>query len=228
VSVLTREGLARLIDWGAGLKPETTEAELATACDEAVALGVGQLCVQPSLVRPAVRRLAGPGRPAVAVVSVAGFPHGTSLPEVKAREAALAVDEGAAEVDMVLNRGWLKAGDLGRAEADVAAVVGAAAGRPVKVILETAALSPDDMRAGCRVAEGAGAAFVKTSTGFGYGGATVEAVRVLAGAVGGRLGVKASGGIRTLADARAMLAAGATRLGTSAAKAILSELAGRV
>jgi deoxyribose-phosphate aldolase len=223
VGDLTRAAVARLIDWGAGLKPETTEAELAVACDEAVALGIGQLCVQPALVLPAVRRLAG-CTPRVAVVSVAGFPHGASMPEVKAREAALAVEQGAAEVDMVLNRGWLKGGDLARAEADVAAVVRAAAGRPVKVILETAALTPAEARAGCRVAEAAGAAFVKTSTGFGYGGATVEAVRLLAEAVGGRLGVKASGGIRTAAAARAMLEAGATRLGTSSAPAILAEL----
>lgn len=217
---LTRAGLARLIDWGAGLKPELTDRELEAACDEALALGVGQLCVQPSLVLPAVRRLDG----RVAVVSVAGFPHGMSLPEVKAREAALAVDQGAAEVDMVLNRGWLRGGEVARAEEDVRAVVRAAGGRPVKVILETAALTEDEARLGCRVAETAGAAFVKTSTGFGYGGATVEAVRLLAATVGGRLGVKASGGLRTLADARAMLAAGATRLGTSAAKAILAAL----
>ena len=218
---IARADLARLIDWGAGLPPDTTEAELAVACDEAVALGIGQLCVQPTLVLPAVRRLAGRGRPPVAVVAVTGFPHGTSLPEVKAREAALAVSQGAAEVDMVINRGWLKGGDLDRAEADVRAVVTAAAGRPVKVILETAVLTEAQIVAGCRVAEAAGAAFVKTSTGFGYGGATVAAVRLLARAVGGRLGVKASGGIRTLADAEALLAAGATRLGTSAAKAVL-------
>lgn len=217
---LTRAAVARLIDWGAGLGPETTEAELVAACEEAVALGIGQLCVQPALVRPAVRLLAG-REPRVAVVSVAGFPHGASLPEVKAREAALAVEQGAAEVDMVLNRGWLKGRDLVRAEADVAAVV-RAAGRPVKVILETAALTPVEARDGCRIAESAGAAFVKTSTGFGYGGATVEAVRLLAEAVGGRLGVKASGGIRTAAAARAMLEAGATRLGTSSAPAILA------
>ncbi len=216
---LTRAALARLIDWGAGLKPETTDAELAAACDDAVALGLGQLCVQPTLVLPAVRRLGG----RVAVVSVAGFPHGMSLPEVKAREAALAVAQGAAEVDMVLNRGWLKGGETARAEEDVRSVVRAAGGRPVKVILETGALTEAQARLGCRVAETAGATFVKTSTGFGYGGATVEGVRLLAAAVGGRLGVKASGGIRTLADARAMLAAGATRLGTSAAKAILAE-----
>lgn len=214
---LARADLARLIDWGAGLKPDTTDRELAAVCDEAVALGVGQLCVQPSLVLPAVRRLAG----RVAVVSVAGFPHGVSLPEVKAREAALAVEQGAAEVDMVINRGWLRGGDASRAEDDIAAVVRAAAGRPVKVILETAALTEAEARLGCRVAEAGGARFVKTSTGFGYAGATVESVRLLAAAVGGRLGVKASGGIRTLADTRAMLAAGATRIGTSAAKAIL-------
>lgn len=223
---ITRADLARLIDWGAGLRPDLTEAELAAACDEAVALGVGQLCVQPTLVAPAGRRLAGRGRSPVAVVAVAGFPHGTSFPEVKAREAALAVAEGAAEVDMVINRGWLRGGDLERAEADVRGVVSAAAGRPVKVILETAALSEAEIVAGCRVAEAAGAAFVKTSTGFGYGGATVEAVRLLARTVGGRLGVKASGGIRTLADAEAMLAAGATRLGTSAAQAILEACRG--
>ncbi|HEY8369318.1 MAG TPA: deoxyribose-phosphate aldolase [Thermodesulfobacteriota bacterium] len=216
---LTRADLARLIDWGAALKPDLTERELAAVCDEAVALGVGQLCAQPSLVEPAVRRLGG----RVAVVSVAGFPHGASLPEVKAREAALAVEQGAAEVDMVINRGWLKGGEASRAEADVAAVVRAAAGRPVKVILETAALTEAEARLGCRVAEAAGASFVKTSTGFGYPGATVASVRLLAEAVGGRLGVKASGGIRTLADTRAMLAAGATRIGTSAAKAILDE-----
>jgi deoxyribose-phosphate aldolase len=221
---LTRDTVARLIDWGAGLKPETTEAEVEAACDEAASLGIGQVCVQPTLVLPAVRRLARRGRPTVAVVGVAGFPHGLSVPEIKAAEAERSVGEGAAEIDMVLNRGWLRAGDLARCEADVAAVVRAAAGRPVKVILETAALSDDDVRAGCRVAERAGAAFVKTSTGFGYGGATVEAVRLLASLVGGRLGVKASGGIRTAAGARAMLEAGATRLGTSAAKAILDGL----
>ncbi len=229
----SRTALARLIDWAVGLEPGTTEAELDAACDEAVVLGIGQICVQPYLVRPAAARLAerrvpaaGPagGAPAVAVVAVAGFPHGGSLPEVKAREAALAVEQGAAEVDTVLNRGWLKAGDLRRAEADVAAVVRAAAGRPVKVILETAALTPQEARAGCQVAEAAGAAFVKTSTGFGYAGATVEAVRLLAEAVGGRLGVKASGGIRTLAQAVALLEAGATRLGTSRAREILAGL----
>jgi deoxyribose-phosphate aldolase len=164
----------------------------------------------------------------VVVAAVIGFPHGGVRPEVKALEARLALAEGARELDTVLNIGGLKSGREDLVRDDIAAVVAEAkpAGAIVKVILETCYLSPDEIRTACRLAEEAGADFVKTSTGFGVKasgptGATPEAVRIMLDAVGGRLQVKASGGIRTWADAIAYLDMGCTRLGVGDAAAIL-------
>lgn len=202
------------------LKPAATAADVAALCAEAAELGVLAVCVSPSrlpLPTPA---------PGLVVAAVCGFPSGAHLPAVKAAEAAAAVAAGAGEIDMVIDQGLAAAGRWGAVEADIAAVR-AAVPAPVvlKVILETAVLEPAGIAAACAAAEAAGADFVKTSTGFSpAGGATVDAVRQLAAAVGGRLGVKASGGIRTAADAVAMLDAGATRLGCSSTAAILAGL----
>lgn len=203
------------------LRPEGAERAVARLCEETVRWHLGGVCVNPAYVSFAARRLAGT---AVRVVTVCGFPLGASRTEVKAREAALAVADGAREVDMVLNVGWLKEGEHRRALADARAVV-EAAGVPVKVILECCLLTREEMVAGCRLAAEAGAAFVKTSTGFGPGGATEETVRILRGAVPPGMGIKAAGGIRTLDQVRALLRAGADRIGTSHGAAIGSALA---
>ncbi len=157
------------------------------------------------------------------MVTVVGFPLGASSTASKAFEAAEAVREGADEVDMVVDRGALRAGDDERVRADVRAVVEAVGGLPVKVILETSALDPSEIVRAARLAIEGGAAYVKTSTGFGGGGATVEAVRLLRDTVGPDRGVKASGGVRDVATARAMVEAGADRIGASAGVAIVRE-----
>ncbi len=205
------------------LKPEATPADVAALVAEASELGVYAVCVSPSMVPVAVR--SGAAR----VATVAGFPSGKHLPAVKAHEAALAVAAGAAEVDMVIDVGAALAGDVDAVRSDIAAVRAAASSAVVKVIVESAVLLAHDdgetLAAVCRAAEEAGADFVKTSTGFHpAGGASVRAVDVMARAVGGRLGIKASGGIRTAADALAMLDAGATRLGLSGTRAVLDGL----
>jgi deoxyribose-phosphate aldolase len=216
-STLDRAGLAALVDHTL-LKPEATAADVAVLCEEATRLAVAAVCVSPSMLP-----LPEPPGGDVRVATVIGFPSGAHRPEVKAAEAERAAEAGADELDMVICIGAAKAGDWRAVEADLAAVRGVAPG-PVllKVIIESAALTDDEIVAACRAAEAAGADFVKTSTGFHpAGGATVEAVRLMAATVGGRLGVKASGGIRTRDAALAMLDAGATRLGTSATAAIL-------
>ncbi len=204
------------------LRPEGAERAVARLCDEAVAWGLAAVCVNPAYVAFAAHRLAGTG---VRVVTVCGFPLGASRTEVKAREAALAAEDGAHEVDMVINVGWLKEGNHDRAGEDVRAVV-QAAGIPVKVILECALLTPEETVAGCRLAAEAGAAFVKTATGFGPGGATEENVRLLRQTVPPGMGVKAAGGIRSLEQVQALLQAGADRIGTSHGAAIAALLAG--
>jgi deoxyribose-phosphate aldolase len=218
---MTRAELARLLDHSV-LKPEATERQILEGTEVVLAWQIGFYCVQPCWVKRVAVALAGaPTR----TVSVIGFPHGCDRAEAKAQAALLAVTDGAGEIDMVMNVGALKSGDDARVAADVEAVVRAVRGIPVKVILETTALSDDEKRRACRIACDAGAAFVKTSTGFHpTGGATVADVRLLRAAVGQQVGVKASGGIRSLADARAMLDAGANRLGTSASVAILSAI----
>jgi deoxyribose-phosphate aldolase len=218
---MKRAEMAHLLDHSV-LKPEATERDIRAGADVVWGWGGGFYCVQPCWVPLAVKRLADTG---VRVVSVIGFPHGCDRSEVKARAAAIAVAEGASEIDMVMNFGVLKSGRATEVAADIESVVRAVPGVAVKVILETAALTEDETVLACRLAVEAGAAFVKTSTGFHpAGGATVEAVRLLRRTVGPAIGVKASGAIRNLADALRMLEAGANRIGTSASAAILAEL----
>jgi len=218
----TRSELARLLDHSV-LKPEAVEADVQSGADIVREWQIGYFCVQPCWVSLAAHRLAGT---TAMVASVIGFPHGADRPDVKARAAALAVEDGAGEIDMVQNFGALKSGRIAMVAADIEAVIRAVPGIVVKVILETAALTEEEKRVACRLAREAGAAFVKTSTGFHPGGgANVADVRLLREVVGTKLGVKASGGIRNLADAQAMLAAGANRIGTSASAAILAALA---
>ncbi|WP_293004565.1 deoxyribose-phosphate aldolase [Mycobacterium sp.] len=217
----TRARVAALVDHTL-LKPEATAAEVAAVADEAAALGAYAVCVSPSMVAHAVH--AG-----VPVAAVAGFPSGKHLSELKAREAALAVAAGAVEVDMVIDVGAAVAGDIEAVRADIAAVRAAIPDAVLKVIVESAALLAlaDEriLAAVCRASEEAGADFVKTSTGFHpAGGASPAAVSLMAEAVGGRLGVKASGGIRTAEAAVTMLDAGATRLGLSGTRAVLDAL----
>ena len=220
---MKREEMARLLDHSV-LKPEAPEADVRAGAELVRGWPGGFYCVQPSWVSLAARMLAGTP---VGVISVVGFPHGCDRTEVKARAAQVAVAEGAAEIDMVLNLGLVKSGRAAEAGRDVGEVVRAVAGTPVKVILETAALTSEEIALACRLCVEAGAAFVKTSTGFHpAGGATVEAVRLMRETVGPSVGVKASGGIRSLADAMRMIEAGANRIGTSASAAILAALPG--
>ncbi|ORB85341.1 deoxyribose-phosphate aldolase [Mycobacterium kansasii] len=222
----TRRQVAALVDHTL-LKPEATAADVAGLVGEAAELGVYAVCVSPSMVSAACSAAAAGG---LRVAAVAGFPSGKHVPAVKAQEAAQAVACGADEIDMVIDIGAALAGDLDAVRSDIAAVRTATAGAVLKVIVESSVLlgraGEHLLTAVCRVAEGAGADFVKTSTGFHpAGGATVDAVALMADAVGGRLGVKASGGIRTAAEAVAMLRAGATRLGLSGTRSVLEGLA---
>ncbi|MEO8485869.1 MAG: deoxyribose-phosphate aldolase [Betaproteobacteria bacterium] len=218
---MTRAELARLLDHSV-LKPEATLAEVHAGADIVRTWRIGCYCVQSGRVRASADALAGTD---ALVASVVGFPHGCERTDVKASAAALAIDDGAREIDMVMNLGAMKDGALAVVAADIATVVRASGDVPVKVILEAAALGDDEKRIACRIAADAGAAFVKTSTGFHpAGGATVADVRLMRAAVGAALGVKASGGIRTLAEALAMVGAGANRIGTSASATILSAL----
>jgi deoxyribose-phosphate aldolase len=216
----SRTALASRIDHTL-LKPEATDEQIAALCREAEELRVYAVCLSPS--RLPVRPLRGVG-----VCTVVGFPSGAHATSVKAAETEQAVRDGAQEIDMVVDLGRVKAGDWDAVEADVAAVVAASgADALVKVILESAALTRAELVEACRASERGGAQYVKTSTGFHpSGGATVEAVRVMSETVGGRLGVKASGGIRDTATALAMLDAGATRLGLSGSRAVLDGLTG--
>jgi deoxyribose-phosphate aldolase len=219
---MTRQELALLLDHSV-LKPESTAQEIRAGADVVRALAIGFYCVQPCRVAQAAGDV---GDTDARIVSVVGFPHGADRPEVKAKATEFAIDDGAREIDMVIDFGALKSGDAKAVAADIAAVVRAAERVPVKAILETAALTDAEKRLACRIAVDAGVAFVKTSTGFHpAGGATVADVRLLRSLVGPDVGVKASGGIRTLADVEAMLAAGANRIGTSASAAILAALA---
>ncbi|MDX1546642.1 MAG: deoxyribose-phosphate aldolase [Rhodothermales bacterium] len=221
--------LARVIDHTA-LKPETTEDEVRRLCDEARRYCFASVCINPCYVPLAAEQLRGTP---VAVCTVIGFPLGATQTPVKASEAELAVRDGAAEVDMVLNIGMLKSGRYDYVERDVRAVVEAArASRRgteralVKVILETALLTDEEKVIACVLAQNAGADFVKTSTGFSKGGATEADVALMRRAVGPKMGVKASGGVRSAEDARAMIARGATRIGASASVAIVKGLKG--
>ncbi len=227
---MTPQELARLIDHTA-LKPDTTEARIRTLCDEARHYGFAAVCVNPCYVPLAAELLQDSP---VAVCTVVGFPLGANRTAIKAAEAEQAIRDGAAELDMVLNLGLLKSGRHRAVLEDIRAVVDVARQAPpppgrdrilVKVILETALLTDAEKEHACRLALEAGADFVKTSTGFAGGGATVEDVALMRRVVGDRMGVKASGGIRTRAQAEALVAAGASRLGTSAGVALVQDVA---
>jgi deoxyribose-phosphate aldolase len=222
-AVITRADLARMIDHTL-LAPEATDDDVARLAQEAGQLGVVAICVSPSRLPIAAGVLA----PGIAVAAVTGFPSGAHSAAVKAAEAAAAVAAGASEIDMVIDLGAALQERWALVTAEVAAVRAAIGPSVVlKVIIETAVIGLGRIPAACQAAEAGGADFVKTSTGFHKaGGATVEAVATMAAAVGGRLGVKASGGIRTLDDALMMIAAGATRIGASATAAILDGLSG--
>ncbi len=224
----TRRSVAQLIDHTL-LKPEATAAAIVATCQEAVELQVAAVCVSPSrvaLAAGALARLGSANPGAIAVASVVGFPSGAHLPAVKAFEAERAVAEGAAEIDLVIDLGLAADGEWAAVEAEIAEVRRAVP-RPVllKIIIESALLDPPAIVSACLAAEAAGADYVKTSTGFHPGGgASLAAVRLMSKTVGGRLGVKASGGIRTAAGAEEFIAAGATRLGLSASRAVLDGL----
>jgi deoxyribose-phosphate aldolase len=218
---ITRAELAKMIDHTL-LVPEATDADVAKLAQEAGELAVHAICISPSRLPLAPGTLAA----GIATACVVGFPSGAHLPATKAAEAAAAVAAGASEIDMVIDLGHALDDRWEAVTAEVAAVR-AAIGPDIllKVILETAVIGQGRIAPACQAAEAGGANFVKTSTGFHKaGGATVEAVRAMAAAVGGRLGVKASGGVRTAADALAMIAAGATRIGASSTAAILDGL----
>ncbi len=201
------------------LKPDALRSEIDRLCEEAVRFQFATVCVQPFRVAQAVEALK---ESTVQICTVIGFPFGANRAEIKAMETVRAVADGATELDMVINLGALKDGNSATVENDIKSVVKASQGRLVKVILETAQLSDDEIILACGLAENAGAQFVKTSTGFGKGGATVEAVRLMRKTVGQRMGVKASGGIRDIATMQAMIEAGASRIGTSHGVALVS------
>jgi deoxyribose-phosphate aldolase len=200
------------------LKPETTRETVARFCEEARRFGFAAVCVNPCWIGFARDKLAGS---AVKVATVIGFPLGANTTATKAFEARDARAAGADELDMVINIGALKDGRDEQVERDIRAVVEAAAGAPVKVIIETSALTDAEKVRACTLAKRAGAAFVKTSTGFGKGGATVEDVALMKATVGEGMEVKASTGVKTRQDADRLIAAGATRLGTSSGPAIV-------
>lgn len=213
------ETIARFVDHTL-LKPEATSADVAAAIAEASALDAYSVCLSPSVLPVSIPE-------GLKLAVVIGFPSGKHHSSIKAAEAALAVSEGADELDMVIDVGAAVAGDYASVEADIRAVREAAPAPTVlKVIIESAALSDEAIVAVSRAAEAAGADFVKTSTGFHpTGGASIRAVELMKSTVGDRLEVKASGGIRTAADAQAMLAAGATRLGLSSTRAVVEGVA---
>src|SRR5229473_2950336 len=207
------------------LKPEATDEDIRVLCEEAARYRFASVCVNPTWVRAAACNLQGSG---VLVCTVIGFPLGATLSDVKAYEARRAIFDGAREVDMVINVGALKSGDDCLVEHDISAVVQVAHeyDATCKVIIETALLTDDEKIRACEAARKAGADFVKTSTGFAKGGATVADIALMRRVVGPELGVKASGGVKSMADARAMVEAGATRIGASVGVKIAQEAAG--
>ncbi len=224
----TYEQLAKMIDHSL-LKPELTEAEVVAGCELAKKYHVASVCVKPCHVALAARLLAGSD---VAVGTVVGFPHGSSTPTVKVAEARQALADGAAELDMLINIGELRSGHSDTVCDEIRAVVEAAKGkakaqadRPaiVKVILENAYLTDEQKVLACKLAEAAGADFVKTSTGFAPSGATLEDLRLMRASVSPKVQVKAAGGVRTLDAMLAAVEAGCTRVGATATAAILDE-----
>lgn len=223
-STATATDWASLIDHTL-LKPEASKADIKKLCDEAAQFGFASVCVNPSWVKTAAQFLANSTVP---VCTVIGFPLGATLPDVKAYETRRAIFNGAREVDMVINIGAVKSGDDCLVEDDIRAVVEAAHENNIlcKVIIETALLTDEEKVRACLAAKNAGADFVKTSTGFAKGGATAHDVSLMRRTVGSQLGVKASGGVKGIEDARAMFEAGATRIGASVGVKIAQEASG--
>lgn len=216
---MTPEQIAGMIDHTI-LSAVTPEAEIIRICTEAKQYGFATVCVNPYWVPAAARELAGSQ---VGLTTVIGFPLGASRTEIKAAEAEDAIAAGATEIDMVLNVGALKSGDSEAVKKDIEAVVKTCKGKAaVKVIIETCYLTDDEKREASLLCKEAGADFVKTSTGFGTGGATVEDIALIRHVVGPDMGIKASGGVRDLEVARKLIAAGATRLGASSSIAIVT------
>ena len=216
---MTAQELAKTIDHTL-LKPDASAAQIRKICDEAKTYRFASVCVNPSRIALVAKELEGTD---VTPCCVVGFPLGAIPGESKAAEAAVAVKNGAREIDMVIDIGAAKDGDWARVEADIAAVKAACGEARLKVIIETCLLTDEEKVQACLAAKRAGADFVKTSTGFSKGGATVEDVRLMRQTVGPEMGVKASGGIHNRAEALAMLEAGATRIGASSGIAIVSE-----
>jgi len=208
------------------LKPDATKREIETLCREAKEFGFASVCVNPTWVATCARLVRGSS---VAVCSVVGFPLGATTADTKQYETRRAIFDGAREIDMVINVGALKSGDLHLVESDIRAVTSACRETNVlsKVIIETALLSDEEKVTACTLAKAAAADFVKTSTGFGPGGATAEDVALMRRIVGEDMGIKASGGVRTLEGVRAMVAAGATRIGASAGVRIVQQSQGQ-
>lgn len=202
------------------LKPEAKREDIIRLCREALQNNFYSVCINPSFVQTAVYELKDS---AVKVCAVIGFPLGATTTATKAFEATEALASGAEEVDMVIHVGALKGGEEDYVRDDIAAVVKVACGKTVKVIIESGLLTDSEKVLACRLAKEAGAGFVKTSTGFGPGGATVGDIRLMRETVGPDLGVKASGGVRTLETARLMIEAGATRIGTSSGITIVQQ-----
>lgn len=210
--------LAKYIDQTI-LKPEATVGDVERLCREAVQHKFAAVCINPVFVKRAAGLIKGSG---VQLATVIGFPLGAVTSKIKAREAAEAISDGATEIDMVMAIGLFKSGDFAAVQKDIEDVVRASGKNPVKVILETCLLSPDEIKKASIISADAGAAFVKTSTGFNARGATIEDVQTMRAAVGDRCKIKASGGIRTREQALLMIEAGASRIGTSAGIAIVT------
>ncbi len=218
IRITTPSDLAQYIDHTL-LKPDATSEQIRKLCEEARQHGFATVCVNSSNVRLAAELLRGSKVKAIAVV---GFPLGAATPKAKAFETLEAIRNGAEEIDMVLNIGATKERDYKTVLNDILSVVNAAGEIPVKVILETSQLNEEEKIISCALSKAAGAAFVKTSTGFGGGGATVEDIKLMRRVVGPDLGVKASGGVKSYEDAINLINAGANRLGTSSSVAIVS------
>lgn len=214
---MNKNELAKMIDHTI-LKPEATEKEVEKLCKEALEYNFASVCINPSMVEKAAEMLKGSD---VKVCTVIGFPLGATTTEVKSFETEDVIKKGATEVDMVINVGKLKEGNLAYVKKDIEAVVNAAKGKALtKVIIETCLLTDEEKVTACKLSKEAGADFVKTSTGFSTGGATAKDIKLMRETVGEELGVKASGGVRSLEDAELMIENGASRIGASASIAI--------
>ncbi|KRQ86596.1 Deoxyribose-phosphate aldolase [Caloramator mitchellensis] len=218
--MITREYVASIIDHTI-LKPETTPEDVKKVCSEAKEHGFASVCINPCYVNLAAEELKGSN---VKVCTVIGFPLGATNKEVKAFETKKAIEEGATEVDMVINIGMLKAKNYDYIRDDIKTVVDAAKGKAlVKVIIETCLLTDEEKIMACKLAKEAGADFVKTSTGFSKWGAKVEDIRLMRETVGSEMGVKASGGVHSFQDAVNMIEAGANRIGASSSLKIIGK-----